>query len=57
MATSPPGNFTLTSLPVQEGVTVNVGSGRLELSGATSYTIAYRGASGAEVFKPFTVVP
>lgn len=57
MATSPPGNFTLTSLPVQENVTVNVGSGRLELSGATSYTIAYRGASGAEVVKPFTVVP
>lgn len=52
-----PGTFSLMSLPIQKGAAVSPGSGRLEFSGPVTYTIAYRGANGVQVVKPFMVVP
>lgn len=57
LAATSPGTFSLTSLPIQKGAAVNPGSGRLEFSGPVTYTIAYRGANGVQVVKPFMVVP
>lgn len=56
MATTP-GTFVLQSLPVQKTTTVSPGNGRLDFSGPTTFTVAYRSASGAQVTRTFTVTP
>ena len=55
MATTP-GTFVLMSLPVQKGA-ANPGNGRLDFSGPTTFTVAYRGAGGTQVTRAFTVTP
>lgn len=52
-----PGTFVLQSLPVQKTTTVSPGNGRLDFSGPTTFTVAYRSASGAQVTRTFTVTP
>ena len=56
MATTP-GTFVLMSLPVQKGAAANPGNGRLEFAGPTTFTVAYRNASGTQVTRTFTVTP
>jgi hypothetical protein len=55
-ATSP-GTFSATTLQIQKGAAPSPGSGRLEFSGPTSFTIAYRGASGVQVVRALTITP
>jgi hypothetical protein len=52
-----PGTFTLTTLPIQKGAAVIPGSGRLEFSGPTSFTIGYSGANGVQVVRAFSITP
>ena len=55
-ATSP-GKFTLLTLPIQKSATVLPGSGRLEFAGPTSFTLAYRAASGVQTVRTFNITP
>jgi FecR protein len=52
-----PGTFSLTSLTVQKGAAPTPGDGRLEFSGPTNFTIAYRSAGGVQVVKSLSIVP
>jgi hypothetical protein len=57
LSATSPGTFSATTLQIQKGAAPAPGSGRLEFSGPTSFTIAYRGASGVQVVRALTITP